>query len=109
MCYFLRDTGIAPARQCGATGRAAGNDLVKADKAKGADRVSRDSGDIRNTYPIAMMESQASKRLSELWSTLDATALPASSIARTLYRYGWLTLTPSMEWFFYVTYRNLSP
>ena len=54
MSYYQRDTSGAPKRQCGVTGGAMEGSRAAADEVKRSGNASRDSGDIRNTYRIAI-------------------------------------------------------
>ena len=54
MSYYQRDTSGAPKRQCGVTGGAVKSSRPAADELKRSGNASRDSGDIRNTYRIAI-------------------------------------------------------
>ncbi|MDA7595608.1 M12 family metallo-peptidase [Luminiphilus sp.] len=56
--YYLRDTGGAPERQCGVMGEAMDNSRPVADELKRADSASRNSGDIRHTYRIAIFTAE---------------------------------------------------
>lgn len=52
--YYLRDTGAAPERQCGVMGEAMDTARPVVDELNRADSSSRNSGDIRHTYRIAI-------------------------------------------------------
>jgi hypothetical protein len=56
--YYLRDTGAAPERQCGVMGEAMDNARPVADELERADSASRNSGDIRHTYRIAIFTAE---------------------------------------------------
>lgn len=52
--YYLRDTGTSKGRECGVTGEAVEAARATAEELKQSGSVSRNSGDIRNTYRIVI-------------------------------------------------------